>query len=59
MVLNQFQLNQPVINGERFFRFITHYYNLLLKIKDKVDTYHKEDEVPFHKTGINILKGYT
>ncbi len=36
---NQFQLNQPIIDGKRFFLYVLHYKKMLETIKDKINKF--------------------
>ena len=54
--LNQFQLTQPIIAGKRFFEWTLHYSALLEQIKNKIDNYHKKEEVPGRRTGDIYIK---
>lgn len=54
--LNQFQLTQPIIAGERFFKYIIYYNKLLDNIIDKVNKTFKENEVPANKAGDKYIK---
>ena len=54
--LNQFQLTQPIIAGKRFFEWTLHYSALLEQIKNKIDSYHKREEVPGKRTGDIYIK---
>lgn len=54
--LNQFQLTQPIIAGERFFKYVIHYNKLLYNIIDKVNKTFKDNEVPENKTGDKYIK---
>lgn len=49
--LNQFQLTQPLISGERFFSYTGHYADLLNKIQEKIKKFHKDAEVPNTRAG--------
>lgn len=54
--LNQFQLTQPVIAGERFFKYVMHYNKLLQTIKEKIRIENKDKEVPEYRTGDLYIK---
>lgn len=55
--LNQFQLTQPIIAGHRFFEYSIHYKNLLEKVQQKIEIYHKDtDEIPDKRTGDKYIK---
>lgn len=54
--LNQFQLTQPIIAGKRFFEWTLHYSALLERVKNKIDRYHKKEEVPGRRTGDIYIK---
>ena len=54
--LNQFQLTQPIIAGKRFFAWTLHYSLLLEQVKNKIDSYHKKEEVPGKRTGDIYIK---
>ena len=44
--LNQFQLNQPIMAGKRFFMFCLHYKNLLDKIRSKIKSHFDDKYIP-------------
>lgn len=54
--LNQFQLTQPIIAGKRFFAWTLHYSVLLEQLKNKIDSFHKKEEVPRKSTGDIYIK---
>lgn len=54
--LNQFQLTQPIIAGKRFFEWTLHYSALLEQVKNKINSYHKKEEVPGRRTGDIYIK---
>lgn len=54
--LNQFQLTQPLIAGKRFFNYTLHYEKLLEKIKNKIDSFHSENEIPGKRSGDIYIK---
>ena len=54
--LNQFQLTQPIIAGKRFFEWTLHYSMLLEKIKDRIENYHRKEEIPDKRTGDIYIK---
>ena len=54
--LNQFQLTQPIIAGKRFFEWTLHYSALLAQVKNKINSYHKKEEVPGRRTGDIYIK---
>ena len=54
--LNQFQLTQPIIAGERFFRYVIYYYNLLENIISRVDKEYIKEEVPESRTGDKYIR---
>ncbi len=54
---NMFQLTQPVISGEYFFKYVFHYDKLLTEVKNMVKEYHKEsEEIPDYRTGDIYIK---
>ena len=54
---NMFQLTQPVISGEHFFKYVFHYDKLLTEVKNMVKEYHKEsEEIPDYRTGDIYIK---
>lgn len=50
-LLNQFQLTQPLLAGERFFRYVQHYRELLEQIQKKIEQYHEKEEIPNKRSG--------
>ena len=55
--LNQFQLTQPIIAGNRFFAYSIYYKKLLESIRYKLDVYHKnKDEIPNKRFGDLYIK---
>lgn len=56
--MNQFQLTQPIIAGNRFFTWTLHYADLLGQVKDKIDRFHKQNkvELPNRGTGDIYIK---
>ncbi len=54
--LNQFQLNQPIIAGKRFFMFCFHYKNLLNKIRSKINSYFEAKYIPDKLLGEEYTK---
>ncbi len=56
-----YQLTQPFIAGEKFFKYGLHYYYLLQEVEKIINECHKNiDEVPNYKTGnIYIRRLYT
>lgn len=55
-LLNQFQLTQPLLAGERFFRYVQHYRKLLEQIQKKIEQYHKKEEIPSKRSGDIYIK---
>ena len=56
-MLNQFQLTQPIIAGNRFFTYSIHYKNLLEAIRNKLEIYHKDkNEIPNERFGDIYIK---
>lgn len=54
---NMFQLTQPVISGEYFFKYVFHYDKLLTEVKKMIAEYHKEsEEIPDYRTGDIYIK---
>ena len=54
---NMFQLTQPVISGEHFFKYVFHYDKLLTEVKNMIAEYHKEsEEIPDYRTGDIYIK---
>ena len=54
---NMFQLTQPVISGEYFFKYVFHYDKLLTKVKNMVKEHHKKsEEIPDYRTGDIYIK---
>ncbi len=54
---NMFQLTQPVISGEYFFKYVFHYDKLLTEVKNMIAEYHKEsEEIPDYRTGDIYIK---
>lgn len=54
---NLFQLTQPVISGEYFFKYVFYYDKLLTKVKNMIAEYHKKSgEVPAYRTGDIYIK---
>ncbi len=54
---NMFQLTQPVISGEYFFKYVFHYNKLLTEVKKMIVEYHKEsEEIPDYRTGDIYIK---
>ncbi len=54
---NLFQLTQPVISGEYFFKYVFHYDKLLTKVKNMVKEHHKKsEEIPDYRTGDIYIK---
>lgn len=54
---NMFQLTQPCISGEHFFKYVFYYDKLLSEVKKKVKGHHKEsEEIPDYRTGDKYIK---
>lgn len=54
---NMFQLTQPVISGEYFFKYVFHYDKLLTEVKNMVKEHHKKsEEIPDYRTGDIYIK---
>lgn len=54
---NMFQLTQPVISGEYFFKYVFHYDKLLTEVKNMVKEHHKKsEEIPAYRTGDIYIK---
>ncbi|OFI46787.1 hypothetical protein BG262_03025 [Floricoccus penangensis] len=49
--INQFQLNQPIVAGDRFFKWTVHYLELLKKIEDRVKNNYSQEEIPTKNSG--------
>ena len=54
--INQFQLTQPVIAGSIFFDYTIHYYNLLQKIRKRIDVIYETKIIPYERTGDKYVK---
>ena len=54
---NMFQLTQPFISGEYFFKYVFYYDKLLTEVKKMVAEHHKEsEEIPDYRTGDVYIK---
>ncbi|MCI6475689.1 MAG: DUF262 domain-containing protein [Mucispirillum sp.] len=54
---NLFQLTQPVISGEHFFKYVFYYDKLLTEVKNMIAEHHKESaEIPAYRTGDIYIK---
>lgn len=54
---NMFQLTQPFISGEYFFKYVFYYDKLLTEVKKMVVEHHKEsEEIPDYRTGDVYIK---
>ena len=54
--INQFQLTQPVIAGSIFFKYTIYYYNLLVKIRKKIEVIYEAELIPDVRTGDKYVK---
>jgi hypothetical protein len=54
--LNQYQLTQPLIAGNRFFNYTLHYGKLLEEIQKQITLFHDQSEIPSKRSGDIYIK---
>lgn len=54
--LNQFQLTQPLMAGQRFFHYALHYARQLEKIRKLIQKVHTEEQLPDKRSGDVYIK---
>jgi hypothetical protein len=54
--LNQFQLTQPLIAGNRFFNYSLHYKKLLEQVQTRIKNNHSDGELPDQRSGDIYIK---
>ncbi|MBG9452873.1 hypothetical protein ABE61_01915 [Lysinibacillus sphaericus] len=54
--LNQFQLTQPLMAGNRFFNYALHYGKQLEQIRKKINKFHTDEQTPSRRSGDIYIK---